>query len=60
MGLREVTRYRLMRETGLSWDTINQLVESEEIPYRTAWGTLKKIKEALGVESVEDLEEKEE
>ena len=57
MNKRGMTGYRLMKITGLSYSIVHKLIESEEIPPKTSLDTLKKIRTALGVNHIEDLEE---
>lgn len=59
MNNRGMTSYRLMKVSGLPYAIVHKLINAEEIPPKTSWGTLKKLRDALGVKSVEDLEEHE-
>lgn len=52
---RGMSVYRLQKKTGLSYQTLHALVNAEEIPEGTAYGTLKRVAEALEV-TVSDLE----
>lgn len=54
---RGITRYRLARDTEMSNKAIYDLVAAPQIPEGTAYGTLLKIAEVLGV-GVEELEER--
>lgn len=51
--------YKLAKEVGMSYQALHALVNSTQIPDGTAYGTLKKISEALGV-GIDDLEKTEE
>ena len=48
--------YWLANEVGMSYQAIHKLANSEMIPGGTAWDTLRKVAEALGV-GVNELEE---
>ena len=52
---RGVTRYELAKKTGLSMTLIYKIAAAEEIPPKTYWETLAKIRDALGLEHVEDM-----
>ena len=56
---RKMTRYELAKLTNISRRIIYKLAASEEIPLQTHWETLKKIRDALGLSCVDELEEKE-
>ena len=52
---RGITRYELAKQTGISLKLIYALAAAEEIPPKTYWRTLEKIRDALELEHVEDL-----
>lgn len=47
--------YKLSKEIEMSYQALHALVNSEQIPNGTAYGTLKKIARALGV-GIDDLQ----
>ena len=49
--------YKLCQETGLTYNTVHSLAKAVKIPDGTAYGTLKRIAQALGV-GIDDLESK--
>lgn len=53
---RELTPYALAQQIGLSLPQMYALVNADEIPPRTTWATLKKIRDALNLECVDQLE----
>lgn len=56
---RDISIYQLAKDTGLTYQTVHALTNSDQIPDGTAYGTLRKVAEVLGV-SVSDLEVDEE
>lgn len=54
---RNMTPYRLAKVTGMSQNRIYSLVNAPEIPPRTTWETIKKLRDALGLKCAEELEE---
>ncbi len=53
---REISIYRLAKEADLTYQGLHNLVRSKQIPDGTAYGTLRRIAEVLGV-TIADLEE---
>jgi DNA-binding Xre family transcriptional regulator len=52
---KDMSIYRLAKDTGLSYQAVHALVNADEIPDGTSYGTLRKISEVLGVQ-ISDLE----
>jgi lambda repressor-like predicted transcriptional regulator len=48
--------YRLNKKAGLSYNTTHNIATSEKIPPHTAYDTLRRIADALGV-TIDDLED---
>ncbi len=52
---RGMTRYELAKRAGLSQKQIYQIAAAGEIPPKTYWATLTAIRDALGLEHVEEM-----
>ncbi len=55
---RGLTRYELAKITGISRRIIYRLAATDKIPPHTHWETLKKIRDALELNCVDELEGK--
>lgn len=53
---RGMTPYALAQQSGLSLNQVYALVNADEIPDRTTWHTLKKIRDTLELDCVDQLE----
>lgn len=51
-----ITRYEIAKKSGLSLRLVYYLASVEEIPPKTNWDTLKRLRDALGLECVDELE----
>ena len=56
---RGMTRYALAKKANLSFPSVYRIVDSDEIPPKTYWETIEKLRDALGLEHVEDMLEDE-
>ncbi len=53
-----MTRYELAKKAGLSMTLVYKIAAADELPPKTYWATLAAIRDALGLEHVEDMLEK--